>query len=57
MGHGYGNELAHGEHLNIPQRVLDFVDRWEAEILLPAFRQVKAAELAAKPAKRKRGAA
>lgn len=55
--HGYGNEWAHGEHLNIPQRVLDFVDRWEKEILLPAFRQVRAAELAAKPARRKRGAA
>lgn len=55
--HGYGNEWAHGDRLHIPQRVLDFVDRWEAEILLPAFRQVRAAELAAKPARRKRGAA
>jgi hypothetical protein len=55
--HGYGNEWAHGERLTIPQRVLDFVDRWETEILLPAFRQVRAAELAAKPARRKRGAA
>ncbi len=55
--HGYGNEWAHGERLIIPQRVLDFVDRWEKEILLPAFRQVRAAELAAKPARRKRGAA
>lgn len=55
--HGYGNEWAHGEHLNIPQRVLDFVDRWEAEILLPVFRQIKAAEQAEKPARRKRGAA
>lgn len=55
--HGYGNEWAHGEHLTIPQRVLDFVDRWETEILLPVFRQVRAAELAAKSAGRKRGAA
>ena len=55
--HGYGNEWAHGERLNIPQRVLDFVGRWETEALLPAFRQVRAAELAAKPARKKRGAA
>lgn len=55
--HGYGNEYAHGQRLTIPQRVLDFVDRWEKEILPPVFDQVKAAEAKEKakqsrPAKR-----
>ena len=38
--HGYGNEH-HGEHKQhihkIPQKVLDFCDRWEKEILAPWF--------------------
>lgn len=55
--HGYGNEWAHGKCLTIPQRVLDFVARWEKEILLPTFEKVKATELKEKskqlrPAKR-----
>lgn len=39
--HGYGNER-HGEHKqyrhSIPQKVLDFCDRWEREILMPWYR-------------------
>ena len=59
--HGYGNEYAHGKRLTIPQCVLDFVERWEKEILLPTFEKVKAMELKEKanqlrPAKH-RGAA
>ncbi len=59
--HGYGNEYAHGKRLTIPQCVLDFVERWEKEILLPVFDRVKAEEAKEKskqlrPAKR-RGAA
>lgn len=55
--HGYGNEYAHGKRLTIPQCVLDFVERWEKEILLPTFEKVKAMELKEKanqlrPAKR-----
>lgn len=42
--HGYGNEWAKGKHLHIPQRVLDFVERWKTEVLAPVFRQVRAAE-------------
>ena len=38
--HGYGNER-HGEHKQyshkIPQKVRDFVDRWEREVLMPWF--------------------
>lgn len=38
--HGYGNEH-HGEHKqyrhSIPQKVLDFCDRWEKEILMPFY--------------------
>lgn len=44
--HGYGNEH-HGEHKQhshkIPQKVLDFCDRWEKEILVPWFAKQKAA--------------
>lgn len=55
--HGYGNEYAHGKRLTIPLCVLDFVNRWEKEILLPVFDRVKAAEAKEKskqlcPAKR-----
>lgn len=55
--HGYGNEYAHGKRLTIPLCVLDFVNRWEKEILLPTFEKVKATELKEKakqlrPAKR-----
>lgn len=39
--HGYGNER-HGIHKqythNIPQKVLDFCDRWEREVLMPWYR-------------------
>lgn len=56
--HGYGNEWAHGAHLHIPQRVLDFVDRWETEILAPAFRAVRAEQAKAKtPRRSRKGAA
>lgn len=54
--HGYGNEWAHGEKLQIPQRVLDFCDRWESEILVPVFASVKAEE-ARQQKKKKKGAA
>ena len=53
--HGYGNEWADGKRLQIPQRVLDFCDRWEQEILAPVFDAVKAKE--AKQQKKKKGAA
>lgn len=42
--HGYGNEWAHGKKLTIPQRVLDFCERYEREIVAPVFKEVKAAE-------------
>lgn len=39
--HGYGNER-HGDHKqykhSIPRKVLDFCDRWEADILMPWYR-------------------
>ena len=50
--HGYGNEFAHGKKLRIPERVRNFVDRWEREVLTPAFREVRAAE--EKPEKKQR---
>ena len=53
--HGYGNEWANGKTLHIPQRVLDFCDRWEHEILAPVFDSVKAEEV--KQQKKKKGAA
>lgn len=53
--HGYGNEWANGKTLYIPQRVLDFCDRWEHEILAPVFDSVKAEEV--KQQKKKKGAA
>ena len=53
--HGYGNEWANGKKLQIPQRVLDFCDRWEHEILAPVFDAVKAGE--SKQQKKKKGAA
>ncbi len=51
--HGYGNEWAGNRKLRIPDRVLDFVKRWEREVLTPAFRQVKAAEAKADKSKTK----
>lgn len=53
--HGYGNEYANGKWLHIPQRVRDFVDRWEREVLTPVFREVKGAK-AGKPKRKKRAA-
>ena len=54
--HGYGNEHAHGKTLRIPKEVRDFVDRWEKEVLTPAFRKVKAAEKKAKKKEETRAA-
>lgn len=45
--HGYGNEH-HGPHKQyrhkIPQKVRDFCDRWEREVLMPWFAKRKAAD-------------
>jgi len=54
--HGYGNEHAKGKPLTIPRRVREFVDRWEAKVLSPAFRKVKREE-ARKEKKKKENAA
>lgn len=57
--HGYGNER-HGvnkEHRHrIPQKVLDFVERWKTEILLPWWREEKQAEARAKAIKERKTA-
>ena len=42
--HGYGNEWADGKKLHIPKEVRSFVDRWEREVLTPAFRRVREEE-------------
>lgn len=42
--HGYGNEWSNGKKLTIPQRVLDFCNRWESEILAKVFDGVRAEE-------------
>ena len=43
--HGYGNER-HGDRKQhrhkIPQKVRDFCDRWEREVLMPWFADQKA---------------
>lgn len=45
--HGYGNEH-HGDHKqyrhSIPEKVRQFVDRWEKEVLLPWWREQKKKE-------------
>ena len=42
--HGYGNER-HGKSMehrhSIPKKVLEFVDRWEKEVLLPQWAKLK----------------
>jgi hypothetical protein len=57
--HGYGNER-HGvnkEHRHtIPQKVLDFVERWKTEILLPWWQEQKRAEARAKAIKERKTA-
>lgn len=56
--HGYGNEYAHGQELHIPKAVREWIDRWEAEVLQPAFARVKIAERKqGKETKKKAGAA
>lgn len=42
--HGYKNEFMGSRRLTIPREVRAFVDRWEREVLEPAFRKVKKAE-------------
>lgn len=54
--HGWHNEVPGDKILCIPQRVLDFVERWEREVLGPVFRRVKADEKSKTP-RRKVGAA
>ena len=57
--HGYGNEH-HGEHKQhshkIPQKVLDFCDRWEKEILAPWLAKQKAATAKKKHTKKENAA-
>lgn len=53
--HGYRNELYPSKHFRqsrIPQRVRDFCDRWEKEILIPTI--VKMRKEQSKPAKRRK---
>lgn len=45
--HGYGNEAKGSKHWDVPQKVRDFVDRWEKEILFPWFMKNKKKENAA----------
>ena len=56
--HGYGNER-HGERKQyphrIPQKVRDFCDRWEREVLTPWFADEKARAAQTKPSKLKEG--
>lgn len=54
--HGYGNER-HGQHKEyrhkIPEKVRNFCDRWEQEVLQPWFAEQKRAEAKAKKKKQK----
>lgn len=54
--HGYGNEH-HGDHKQyrhkIPQKVRDFCDRWEREVLMPWFADRRAGTNMKKSSKRK----
>ena len=54
--HGYGNEH-HGDHKQyrhkIPQKVRDFCDRWEREVLMPWFADRRAGTNMKKSGKRK----
>lgn len=49
--HGYGNER-HGDHKQfkhtIPQKVRDFCDRWERDVLTPWFADQKAQQAGVK---------
>lgn len=55
--HGYGNER-HGDHKQfkhtIPQKVRDFCDRWERDVVLPWFADQKAQAAGKKPHKLRR---
>lgn len=42
--HGYGNESKGSKSWKVPQKVRDFVDRWEREVLAPWFARQKAEE-------------
>ena len=57
--HGYGNER-HGDKKQyshgIPQKVRDFVDRWEREVLTPWFYEQKRKEKAEKKGKKEKTA-
>ena len=57
--HGYGNEH-HGDRKQyrhkIPQKVRDFCDRWEREVLMPWFADRKAQAAGEKPGKLRRPA-
>lgn len=58
--HGYRNELYPSNHFNeseIPQKVRDFVNRWESEVLIPTVAQIRKDQAKKQNKRRKENAA